>query len=274
MKKTLTMLAIAATLFSFSTASAQCDKKEGCCAKAKKGEVIKLFNGENLDGWYTYITDRGRDTDPKGVFTIKDGLLYISGEEWGCITTKEEYANYKITLRYKWGEKTYGSRAKLTRDSGLLFHSQGEDGKIAKAWQYSLETNIIEGGTGDFIVMGDGSEDYQMTVTIDADEQAKSGERYYKHGGKAVASSTGRFNWVNRDANWKDVLGFRGENDVENALGEWNVMECVIVGDEVYVFLNGQFINHATNIRPTKGRIQIQSEGAEIVFSDIEIKML
>ena len=30
--------------------------------------VICLFNGENLDGWYTFIKERGRDADPQSVF--------------------------------------------------------------------------------------------------------------------------------------------------------------------------------------------------------------
>ncbi len=271
MKKIFAILAIAALSVTLSSTYAQ---SEHPSAKITSGKTIELFNGKNLDGWYTYITGRGKNSDPLGVFTIKDGNLIISGEEWGCITTTADYENYIIKMRYKWGEKTYGTRAKLTRDSGLLFHSQGEDGKVAKAWKHALEVNIIEGGTGDFILLGDGSDKYQMTVTVDAQEQANSGETYYKYGGTPFTRQTGRFNWVNRDANWKDVLGFRGENDVENPLGEWNVMECIVVADEVFVFLNGHFINHATNIRPTSGKIQIQSEGAELTFSDIEIKLL
>ena len=43
---------------------------------------IQLFNGENLDGWYTFLKDRGRDKDPKNVFTVTDGMIRISGEEW------------------------------------------------------------------------------------------------------------------------------------------------------------------------------------------------
>ena len=49
----------------------------------------QLFNGQNLDGWYTYLKDRGRDNDPKKVFTVSDGQIRISGEEWGCITTEQ-----------------------------------------------------------------------------------------------------------------------------------------------------------------------------------------
>ena len=52
---------------------------------------IQLFNGKNLDGWYTFLKGKGRDNDPNKVFTVQNGLLTISGEEYGCIT------NMKIT---------------------------------------------------------------------------------------------------------------------------------------------------------------------------------
>ena len=46
-------------------------------------EVIKLFDGHSLDGWYTFLQYRGRDNDHKNVFTVTDGMIRISGEEWG-----------------------------------------------------------------------------------------------------------------------------------------------------------------------------------------------
>lgn len=48
---------------------------------------IVLFNGKNLDGWYTWLQDN-RYQDPKHVFTVRDGMLRISGEEWGGLTTR------------------------------------------------------------------------------------------------------------------------------------------------------------------------------------------
>ena len=58
---------------------------------------------------------------------MQDGVLRISGEEWGCITTNEEYENYHLVLEFKWGENlgaASGPRARL----GAADHSVGEDG--------------------------------------------------------------------------------------------------------------------------------------------------
>ena len=41
-------------------------------------EVIKLFNGKDLTGLTTWLKDTKRD-DPRKVFTVKDGILQLSG---------------------------------------------------------------------------------------------------------------------------------------------------------------------------------------------------
>ncbi len=69
----------------------------------KSNKTIELFNGENLDGWYTFLKGFGRDNDTKDVFTVKDGLIKISGEEWGGIVTDKEYENYKLVVEFKMG---------------------------------------------------------------------------------------------------------------------------------------------------------------------------
>jgi hypothetical protein len=72
--------------------------------------TIKLFNDQNLEGWYTFLQNRGRNNDPKSVFTVMDGMIRISGEEWGCITTNVAYENFKLLAEFKWGEITFEPR--------------------------------------------------------------------------------------------------------------------------------------------------------------------
>lgn len=240
--------------------------------ETKKGKTIKLFNGSNLDGWYKFLQHRGRDNDPKNVFTARDGMIRISGEEWGCITTQAEYEDYKIHLEFKWGGKTFAPRLDNTRDSGLLLHSQGEDGGSEGIWMHSIECQIIEGGTGDFIVVGDGTDQFQITSTVATEKQGDSFR--YDPKGKKQTIKQGRLNWFGRDPEWKDVIGFRGKRDVEKPSGEWNTLECLVVDGEIDIFLNGVLVNRATHVKPEKGRIQIQSEGAEIFFRRVELTPL
>src|SRR5262249_25097046 len=83
----------------------------------EKAEVIHLFNGKDLSNFYTYLgapakdeKPYGKNNDPKGVFTVKDGVLRISGEVYGALTTEKEYSNYRVTVEFKWGEQTWGGR--------------------------------------------------------------------------------------------------------------------------------------------------------------------
>jgi hypothetical protein len=237
--------------------------------KTLQKSELQLFNGKNLDGWYIFLKDRGRDNDPKKVFTVQDGMIRISGEEYGCITTNDEFENYKITVEFKWGNLTFAPREDRARDSGLLMHSVGEDGGSEGIWMYSIECQIIEGGTGDFIVVGDGSKDFSITCPVAPEKQGNS--YVFDPAGNHATINSGRINWYGRDPDWKDILDFRGLNDIENPVGEWNTIECTVMGDEIIIYLNGVLVNHAVNVKPQKGRIQIQSEGAEIFFRRITV---
>ena len=233
---------------------------------------VTLFNGKNLDGWYTFVQNRGRDIDPKNVFTVQNGMIRISDEEWGGITSNEEFENYRLIVEFKWGGKTFAPRLENARDSGILLHSVGEDGASNGIWMHSIECQVIEGGTGDFIVVGDGSKDFSITSPV---APGKQGSSYiFQTKGELATINSGRINWFGRDPNWKDVIDFRGSQDVEKPVGEWNKVECVVDGDEITIFLNGILVNHASNVKPSKGRIQIQSEGAEIFFRKVELRPL
>ncbi len=237
----------------------------------KKTIPISLFNGKNLDGWYKFVQNRGRDIDPKNVFTVQDGIIRISGEEWGCITTEEEYENYKLSLEFKWGGKTFEPRLENARDSGILLHSVGEDGGSEGIWMYSIECQVIEGGTGDFIVVGDGSDAFSITSPVAKEKQGSS--YLYQEGGETGTINRGRVNWYGRDPNWKDVIDFRGNQDVEKPVGKWNKLECIAKGDEIEIYLNGKLVNRAFAVRPNKGKIQIQSEPGQGSLVTLELAM-
>ncbi len=262
----LLLLVITVTSFTGITDPAGSERKND-----KKSE-LKLFNGKNLDGWYTYIKERGKNVDPKNVFTVKNGMIRISGEEFGCITSNDEYENYKISVEFKWGETTWEPRVDKARDSGLLLHSVGEDGGSDGTWMHSIECQIIEGGTGDFIVVGDGSKNFSITCPV---APAKQGSSFvFRPSGNMATINSGRINWFARDPEWKDVKGFRGAKDVEKPVGKWNRIECTVQDGEIIIYLNGTLVNHAVDVLPLKGRIQIQSEGAEIFFKKIVLTRL
>ncbi len=254
------------------TVTCFCQSLENQVYQTKAEKFIPLFNGKTLDGWYTFLENRGRDKDPNEVFTVVDGMIRVSGEEWGCITTNNVFENYHLKVEFKWGDETFSPRLLNARDCGILLHSIGEDGSSQGIWMNSIECQIIEGGTGDFIVVGDGSENFQITVNTREEKQKDS--FVFRPKGIPQTIFSDRINWWGRDPNWKDELGFRGTNDIENPAGEWNTLECIAKGDRIDIRLNGVLVNAASNVKPRKGRIQIQSEGAEIFFRKVELRQL
>jgi hypothetical protein len=232
-------------------------------------EKIKLFNGKDLTNFYTFLKGQGKNNDPQKVFTVADGMIRVSGEVFGCFTTEKEYENYHLVVEFKWGQKTYPPREKGARDSGILLHCVGEDGAAGGTWMESVECQMIEGGTGDIILVK-GEKSPSLTATVEYRGE-KSKQAYFNPDGKPVKFAGGRVNWYGRDPNWKDVVGFRGGQDLENKLGEWNTVECICDGDTITILLNGRLVNRATNCSHTRGKILFQSEGAEVFFRRIEL---
>jgi 2-keto-3-deoxy-L-rhamnonate aldolase RhmA len=226
-----------------------------------------LFDGRSLAPFYTYLKS-SKDKDPKQVFEIVDGQLRISGEEWGAVTTRDRFRDYHLIVEWKWGGRTFEPRLNSARDSGILVHGTGADGAAYDCWLESIECQIIEGGCGDFILVGGKNRPWLASETrAGADKQL-----YWQPRGPKVRRDQGRYNWYGRDPGWKDVLGFRGTRDVEKAVGEWNRSEVICDGDRITNLVNGVLVNHGTESSHTEGKIQIQSEGAEILIRRIELR--
>ncbi|MEX2286677.1 MAG: DUF1080 domain-containing protein [Planctomycetaceae bacterium] len=234
-------------------------------AISPKDGVIKLFNGKNLEGLYTYLNDTKYE-DPRGVFLVEDGMLHISGDGLGGITTKNDYRDYHLVCEFKWGMRTWRNREKSTKDSGILVHGTGPDGTYGGNWPASIEAQIIEGGCGDFIVVGgtyaDGSK-VPMSLTCEVIKD-RDGEDVWQAGAPRKSFSSGRVNWYGRDPDWSDVLGFRGKNDVESPDGQWTRMDVVCDGGHISNYVNGVKVNEGFDTFPASGRILIQTELAEI----------
>ncbi len=242
-----------------------CLSAQEAITPAKK---IVLFNGQNLDGWYTWLRDTQYE-DPKKVFTVENGQIHVSGEDWGGIATKQAYKDYHLIVEWRWGGKTLPPRVNAARDSGILIHGVGEDGAYNRTWLESIESQIIEGGAGDIILVGGKN---KPTLTVNTVQDGK--EVYWQQDGKAVTKDSGRFNWYGRSRLWKDVKDFRGAEDVEAPMGKWNRQEIFALGDKITYVVNGKVVIHGYNSSHRAGKIQLQSEGAEIYFRRVELRPL
>ena len=254
-------------------------------------EWTALFNGKDLSGWETwlgipnasvtgldlprddsgkYTAAQGLNTDPRHVFTVVtvDGApaIRISGEMFGALTSAQEHDDFHLRLEFKWGEKKWPPRENVVRDSGVLYYAVGEHGAADnKAWMRSLECQVQEHDVGDFWGVGGTTVD----VTADAEGEGKDRKAVFRKGAPVVAvGGTPR----------RAIKSF----DNENPTGSWNTVEVVCVRGTCVHAVNGkvnlvltsprQLAPDGSEVPLTKGRFQIQSEGAEVFYRNIAVR--
>ncbi len=243
-------------------------------------ETVDLLADPTLADFTTHISEkRSITTKPEEVWSITDdGRLHVSGKAWGYLRTNKKYRDYHLVLDYMWGEHTYGTRENRARDCGLLIHSYGKDGSVGDVFMNSIEAQLIEGGSGDILTLSYPEEGKELGITKLTCEISldKDGETVWTPGGeKRVFPEPGirnqRINWQHRDPDWVDVKGFRGKDEIENPVGEWNRMEVICRGEKLTILINGEKVNEGTGAFPNEGYIGLQSEAAECWIRRYEV---
>lgn len=72
----------------------------------------------------------------------------------------------------------------------------------------------------------------------------------------------------------KERAGKNSTDDSEKPVGEWNAMVVECRADEIKVWVNEVLVNHGVGSSVRKGKIALQSEGAEIEFRKVELTKL
>jgi hypothetical protein len=241
---------------------------------------IALFNGRDLSNFETWLVDHHGE-DPDRVFSVVDQIdggpaIRISGQRWGGLATRERYADYRLVVEFRWGLLTWSERRNAARDSGVLVHGDGPLGNTARdmngPWIRSIEAQVIEGGTGDFILVAgyDAGTSTTPTLVVRATKDRDSEDVYVPEGAPRQFER-GRINWFGRDPDWTDTLGFRGRQDVESRAGDWTRLEVTCKDRAITIHVNGVLVNAGADASVSSGRIMLQSEGAEIFFRRVEL---
>jgi hypothetical protein len=243
-------------------------------------EPLRLFNGKDLGGFYTWLVDTKRE-DPRHVFAVTNGMIRISGEGLGYLATEKRYQDYHLIAEFKWGKTNWpwGDRIGKARDSGIFLHAIGPDGNSHDgqgAFMAAIECNMFQGATGDLLLIRGNAEDLSLIAPRLSAEVADQPDAYgwftwLKGGERKTIERMGRLNWFGKNSEWNDRLDFRGARDVEKPYGEWNRIECVCDGDRVQIRLNGAVVNEAFDLFPASGKILLQCEGSEVFFRRLEL---
>ena len=258
--------------------------------------VIELFNGRDLSGWTTWLVDT-REKDPREVYTVRDGMIRISGDGFGYLSTDRAYRDYRLVVEVKWGTKNWRTRGGMARDSGIFLHSAGPNGGSydrgwgastrntgpdisSGAYKAAIECQVMEGEFGGLLLIdGRDADGRDVPVRVDArvtrDRGAEgTGPPRFDPSGQLETFRKGWIRWSGRDPGWRDVFGFRGRKDVESPADRWTRVETVCRGDRITVWVNGQRVNEAQRVFPSAGKILLQCEGSEVFFRRVELHPL
>jgi len=230
-----------------------------------KGEVPKDAEGNDLK-------PIGLNKDEFGVFTVieEDGqpVLRVSGEIYGCVATKSEFENYHLKLQVKWGDTKWHPRKQLLKDSGVLYHSIGPHGAESwRSWMLSQEFQVMQGHMGDFWSQANSAIDIRAYLP-----------EYIMN---PVADKSQPFLALGRG---EEIQGYcmRSAN-FERPHGEWNELELIcfenksihiVNGEVVMILKNSRYVKDGKKVPMNKGKIQLQSEAAEVFYKKIELMNL
>jgi hypothetical protein len=262
-------------------------------ASADDGEWKPLFNGKDLSGWEVFLAVPpntvdlpGEEKDAKGNYTKALGInhdplkiasvvevegkpaIRLTSEIHGGVTTVNSFSNYHLRLQFKWGDKRKGQKPEQTRNSGVIYHAFGPQGGVKTRWMSGHQFQIQEGNCGDYVAMGDAAGE------IPAEKIDGKKYRYRKAGEKVMFGNT-----VPAGPNCA-----KDGDKLEKPVGEWNTLEIICVGDECAQSINGQEVLRVKSFKTaadgkvagslSEGRIQLQMEGWELYFRNIELRPL
>lgn len=232
--------------------------------------ATSLFNGKDLSGLEVWCKKTHRN-NPSKVFRVTDGMLHITGDDFGYAATEKAYRDYRVVVEYKWGKKTDGG--KYVRNSGLLLNAIGPHGGANGTWMSCIECQLAQGCVGDLIVIrGKDDAGKIIPVSLASDVELGPDKRpRWKEGGKKQVFTNRQLWWNRHDPDFKEFLDTRGKNDVESPLGEWTKVECVCAKDTITVLVNGTTVTKAYDVHPAAGRILLQCEGFELFVRKFEI---
>ncbi|RZK19269.1 MAG: DUF1080 domain-containing protein [Hymenobacter sp.] len=216
----------------------------------------------------------GYDKNEANVFSVvqEQGqpVLRISGEIYGCLFTKKNFTNYDLKLKVKWGTKKWLPRLNEPRDSGILYNSQGECGvDYWHSWMLSQEFQVSEvdraNAMGDFWCIANSSAD------IRAAHSARLDTLKFSPTAAAVRLGNSGPGFCQASARYQPAADGWTELELLNVNGQ---SIHLVNGHVVMAVGNSAYVQNGQRQPLTTGKIQLQSEAAEVFYKDIMIRPL
>lgn len=210
-----------------------------------RGRIALQDHGNPV--WFRNIRIRPLDTVPAGALTLFSGQDLGAWElaPAGVAQRNDVFAVREGVLVCRGEPNCYLRTVKPYSD--YVLHLE---------WRWDPKTSKT-GNSG--VLLGCTGEDRVWPRCVEAQLQHGQAGDFWNLGDTPIKTDPARTNGKNT----------RKLVDAERPAGEWNEYEIAVRGGEIHLWINGQFVNHATAAGPLNGPIGLQSEGTEIHFRNI-----
>ena len=196
-----------------------------------------LFNGKNLEGWYAFSAEDGKQEDASKLFKVEKHLIRFYGNKAGYLMSDQSFGNFKLTVKFRWNTHEAFARKNDKKNSGVMYLVPQDTPDML--WPKGYQFQLKEDATGDFIML------QEVTLVIKGSKT---------EAGKSVVAT--RF------------------ADAEKPYGTWNTLEITHANGTITQKLNGKLVNEGNDATILKGRILLQYEGYPIDFRKVAIENL
>lgn len=277
--------------------------------KAQKAEWVDLLNYKDFSGWSLFVlmpekrgvTEEEMQDPPEWLipkvylsenpktsvfkYVEHEGkqVLHISGELLGFLTSKEEYGNYHLKYKFKFGKK-WKWLGERPSDGGIFYHVQHPSSNKEIS---PHEFNIHDGDIGSYWSFG-GYGDIPSRLSTELPSSIKTIIPVIKPVIPSLKDTMYIFDRSSgRQTFSSQIPGMQlcvANPVADKPTGQWNELELICVGDTIIHAVNGKVVSvlfHSRyksedgNITPlTQGAIKIQSEGGEQFVEYIRLRKI
>ncbi|MDO5581879.1 MAG: DUF1080 domain-containing protein [Planctomycetia bacterium] len=192
-----------------------------------------LFKDATLADFDYYLDEGAKKED---VFSLKDGVLTITGKPFGWLETKKDYKNFVLKAEFRYPEK------EKAINSGLFLRiNKRADHFLPRC----IEVQLAPSGLGDLFGF--------RNMKMSGSQERSSSNDHHK--------LVGIFHGVKK---------YR--NGASSDLSKWQKIEISCFEDAIAVKVNGKLVNVAVEAENIEGKIGFQSEGGLIEFKNVILK--
>lgn len=201
----------------------------------KSEPSFSLFNGKDLEGWHIDVPEMDSVASAINPFIVRDGMLVSLGTPQGHIITDAQHENFRLEVEYRFAGEP--------GNCGVLVYASTPRA-LYKMFPKSIEVQMMHENAGDFWCIVEDIEVENMQERRGPKEE-----------------------WGITEGKKRRILNLTDGS--EKPIGQWNSMTIECLGNELKVWVNGDFVNHGYNATASSGQIALQAEGSEVEFRKV-----